>query len=455
MRHHPHIRTEEQMTHQLRRLLGEVARPRLASYLSTYHSADLASAFAHLDPEERTVLWKSMEPEKSARVLSRCSEDMQVAFLNEVDHSLLTQIAGFMEPDDIADFVALAREEQRDEIIKSLSQEAARKVKQLLTYDDDVAGGIMNTEVISFSKETTAGGAINQLRQSPPRQIFYNIYVVDEEGRLLGWCTWQQLLLSDPETRLAELIPASCPSVDCFTPQEQVARLVAKYDIAAIPVVDLDGKLVGTVTNDDVIDVIAEEASEDMMRTAGGSEEELHQPTVVKSFTSRMPWLAITFGSGCIAAFLMRGLERAIPTDMALAVMLYVPLTMSMGGNVGLQTSTATIRRLALGEADVRKLVLDLWRELRLGMVMGGTWGLLIGSLAAFLMPGHANPDLGLVVGASLILAVTVSAVTATTIPVLFQKISIDPAVASSPLITCLNDLCALAIYFTLVNMML
>ena len=140
---------------------------------------------------------------------------------------------------------------------------------------------------------------------------------------------------------------------------------------------------------------------------------------------------------------------------MALAVMLYVPLTMSMGGNVGLQTSTATIRRLALGEADVRKLVLDLWRELRLGMVMGGTWGLLIGSLAAFLMPGHANPDLGLVVGASLILAVTVSAVTATTIPVLFQKISIDPAVASSPLITCLNDLCALAIYFTLVNMML
>ncbi len=455
MRHHPHIRTEEQMTHQLRRLLREVARPRLASYLSTYHSADVASAFPHLDSDERSILWRSMEPEKAARVLSRCSEDMQVAFLNEVDQSLLTQIIGFMEPDDIADFVALAQEEQRDQVLQSLSQEAARKVKQLLTYDDDVAGGIMNTEVISFSQEITAGDAIAELRQYPPRQIFYNIYVVDEEARLLGWCTWQQLLLAEPETRLADLIPASCPSVDCFTPQEQVARLVAKYDIAAIPVVDLDGKLVGTVTNDDVIDVIAEEASEDMMRTAGGSEEELHQPTVVKSFGSRMPWLAITFGAGCIAALLMGGLEESIPSNMALAVMLYVPLTMAMGGNVGLQTATVTIRRLVLGEADIRTLALDLWRELRVGLVMGGTWGVVIGSVAAFVMPVHANVNLGFVVGIALLFAVVTSAMVGAAIPILFQKISVDPAVASSPLITSLNDLAALVIYFALAHAML
>ena len=442
------------MTHHLRRLLREVARPRLDSYLSAYHSADLASAFPQMEPEERTILWKSLRLEKAARVLSRCSEEIQVAFLSEVDPSLATQTVALMEPDDAADFVGLVPEQRRDEILAALSTEATRKVEQLLNYPDDVAGGIMNTEFIAFQELVTAGEAITALRESPPRQIFYNIYVVDEKELLLGWCTWQQLVLAEPETHLAELIPASCPSVDVFTPQEEVAQLVAKYDIAAVPVVDIDNRLVGRITNDDVIDVIAEEASEDMMRVAGGSETELHQPSVLKSVGSRMPWLSITFGAGLAAAGLMIGLGNLIPPKLVITILLYVPLTMAMGGNVGLQTSTMTIRRLILGETDQGSLALDLWRETRVAILMGATFGIIVGAMAGFLIP-PGDFTLGFVVGTALFLAVITSALVGVAVPILFHNISVDPAVAASPLITSFNDLVSLGIYFGLAYIML
>ena len=454
MRHQVQVRTAEQMTHHLRRLLREVARPRLGSYLSAYHSADLASAFPHLDPEERSILWKSLEPAKAGRVLSQCPEEIQVAFLSEVDPPLVTQIVSQMEPDDAADFVELVPEERRAEILQALSDEVTRKVEQLLNYPPDTAGGLMSTQFISFPEGTTAGEAIRSLRESPPRKIYYNIYVVNKDGVLLGWCTWQQLVLADPQTRLEELIPARCPSVDALTPQEEVARLVAKYDIAAIPVVDIDGKLLGTITNDDVIDVIAEEASEDMMLVAGGSELELHQPSVVKSVVSRMPWLAITFAAGCINAFLMGRLESiTVPTNLV-AILFYVPMTMAMGGNVGLQTSTMTIRRLVLGETDLGALFMDLWRELRVGLLMGVTFGITVGTVAGYILPS-GDPTLGMVVGLALFLAVTASALMGAIVPIAFHKFSVDPAVASSPLVTAVNDLTSLTIYVTIAFLLL
>ncbi|HPO09157.1 MAG TPA: magnesium transporter, partial [bacterium] len=271
---------------------------------------------------------------------------------------------------------------------------------------------------------------------------------------LLGWCTWQQLVLAEPQTRLEELIPARCPSVDALTPQEEVARLVAKYDIAAIPVVDIDGRLLGTITNDDVIDVIAEEASEDMMLVAGGSELELHQPSVVKSMGSRMPWLVITFAAGCANALLMGQLETITIATNFLAIMFYVPLTMGMGGNVGLQTSTMTIRRLILGETDLSTLALDLWRELRVGLLMGVTFGIALGSVAAYILPS-GNQMLGVVVGLALFLAVTASALMGAIVPIAFHKLAVDPAVASSPLVTAVNDLISLTIYVSIALLIL
>ncbi len=454
MRHQVQVRTAEQMTHHLRKLLREVARPRLGSYLSAYHSADLASAFPQLDPEERTILWKSLEPSKAGRVLSQCSEEIQVAFLSEIDSPLVTQIVGLMEPDDAADFVELVPEERRAEILQAFSDEVTRKVEQLLNYPPDTAGGIMSTQFISFPEGTTAAEAVVLLRESPPRKIYFNIYVLNKDGILLGWCTWQQLVLAEPQTRLEELIPARCPSVDALTPQEEVARLVAKYDIAAIPVVDIDGRLLGTITNDDVIDVIAEEASEDMMLVAGGSELELHQPSVVKSMGSRMPWLVITFAAGCANALLMGQLETITIATNFLAIMFYVPLTMGMGGNVGLQTSTMTIRRLILGETDLSTLALDLWRELRVGLLMGVTFGIALGSVAAYILPS-GNQMLGVVVGLALFLAVTASALMGAIVPIAFHKLAVDPAVASSPLVTAVNDLISLTIYVSIALLIL
>ena len=357
-----------------------------------------------------------------------------------------------MEPDDAADFVGLAPEERRDEILAALSKEATRKVEQLLNYPKDVAGGIMSTDSIVFEESVTAREAIQSLRESPPRRIFYNIYVLNKDGILLGWCTWQQLLLADPETHLAELIPASCPSVDALTPQEEVAQLVAKYDIAAIPVVDIDGRLVGTITNDDIIDVIAEEASEDMMRMAGGSEEELHQPAVIKSFGSRIPWLVSTFSVGCITTILLATQKNVM--SQIVAVSFYIPITMAFGGNVGLQTATMTIRRIVLGETGIRGLLSDLWREIRVGMLLGATFGMLMGTIAGFIMP-EADPRLGLVVGLAMLSAASAAAMVGTLIPIVFQKLSVDPSVAGSPIVAALDDLSAIGIYFTLIHFML
>ncbi|MFH1741949.1 MAG: magnesium transporter, partial [bacterium] len=214
----------------------------------------------------------------------------------------------------------------------------------------------------------------------------------------------------------------------------------------------IDGRLLGTITNDDIIDVIAEEATEDLMRVAGGSEEELHQPSVVKSFSSRIPWLVSTFAVGCVTTVLL-ATQKNVLTEVV-AVSFYIPITMAFGGNVGLQTATMTIRRIVLGETGARGLISDLWRELRVGILLGAMFGIVMGTAAGFVMP-QADPRLGFVVGLAILAAASTAAMVGTLIPIILQKISVDPSVGGSPIVTSLDDLSALGIYFILIHLML
>ena len=448
-RHHP---TEDYAVHHLRRLLGEVARGRLGTYLSGLHAADVANAMARLDADEREMIWDTLSPEKAAPVLELCPEELQQELIGTAELASVTKIIALMSPDDAADVLGDTSEETRDSILKELPPQSARRVRQLLTYEEDTAGGIMSADYLSFPQDWNAGRARNYLRENQPSRIFHNIYVVEEDGALVGWTTWQQLCLASGDTLLTDLLPAKCPSVPVDMPQEEVAALVSNYDLTAVPVVDVENHLMGTITFDDVIDVIEEEASEDLLLQAGSRDEELHQPTVLKSVGARIPWLTWTFlgGFGCFLYMMMQ--EKKFDERILKTLAPFIPVTMAMGGNVGLQAATVSVRQLATGGLDIAGFPAALWREARVGVMVGLFFGILLALGAAItLREWHFVA----VAGISILGAISLSAVLGFAVPILFHRLNFDPALASGPLVTTINDILTVVLLYTLAHFML
>lgn len=448
-RQHQH---EDYTVHHLRRLLREVARGRLGSYLASLHAADIANAMARMDADERETLWPVLSLENAARVLELCPQELQQELVDTAELDYVVKIIAKMSPDDAVDVLGDADEETREALVNALPDVSARRVRQLLTYDEDSAGGIMSTEYLSFPKNWTAGQVRNHLRDHQPSRIYYNLYVIDDDDTLIGWTTWQQLCLASGDTALLDLIPAKCPSVPVDMPQEEVAALVSDYDLTAVPVLNVEGNLVGTVTFDDIIDVIEEEASEDLLLQAGSKEEELHAPTVLKSARARIPWLGWTFVGGFGCFLFLSKQEQVLNKELLTLLMPFVPVTMAMGGNVGLQAATVSVRQLATGGMELAGIPAALWRETRVGVLVGLFFGILLSVGAGLLLERW---EIAFVAAISMFGAVTISAVLGFFVPILFHRMRFDPALASGPLVTIINDLLVIVIFFSLAHLIL
>ncbi len=444
-----HHQAEEYAVHHLRRLLREVARGRLGSYLESLHRADVASAMAKLDRDERDAIWQVLSIEKAANVLSHVPEELQQEFVANREASYVGKVMAKMSPDDAVDILGDADEETREILLKELPAPTARRVRQLLNYDENSAGGIMSTDYLSFPNDWTAGQARNYLREEQPARIFYNLYVVDPEGKLLGWTTWQQLCLSPGDMPLVDLIPAKCPTVPVDMPQEDVAHLVSDYDLTAVPVVDVENRLVGTITFDDIMDVLEEEAQEDLLIQAGSQEHELHAPTVLKSVGARVPWLSVTFVGGFMCFLYMSAQEKRLDSALLALLAPFIPVVMAMGGNIGLQAATVSVRQLATGGLDFSGVPSAMWREIRVGVLIGLFFGLVLLGGAGFYL---GRFDVVFVAGTAMLSAATAAAVLGFFTPIVFHRFGFDPALASGPLVTIITDILTVVIFFTLAH---
>jgi magnesium transporter len=394
-----------------------------------------------LSDSEATALIQEMEPFEQVSLFRLLSRERAPAILKEMASDDAVDLLGELSPKEIAELLPLVDED-------------TAKFSGLLKYPEESAGGIMTTEYISLPADLPVEEAIARLREiAPQAETIYYVFVVDVENRLIGVLSLRDLIAAPDGTPLKEIMKHNVISVNALLDQEEAARVVAKYDLLAVPVVDDDNRLLGIITFDDIMDVLEQEATEDIYRLAGAGEVtgvELMEASIYKIAWHRTPWLLLSMLGGILAGYIMSAFESTLEAILVLAF--FIPVIMDMGGNVSTQTSTIFVRGIATGE--IRGA--DFWRyfirEVRVGLFMGVLFGILV-AVTAVLWRG--SPILGLVVGISMVATVSLATVIGTLVPLLFHKLHIDPAITSGPLVTTIKDVTGLLIYFGMATLFL
>lgn len=423
------------------------------------HPADLADLVAALEPELAQKWMQLLPPDVSARLLEASDETVRVALFHTVAVSALAdaaQITDEMAPDDRADMYAELPGELRRQLLAQVDPEESRDIRQLLAYPEDTAGALLTTEFVALPATTTVGEAIEKVRESAEEvETIYWLYVVDTHGPLVGVVSMRDLVTSRKEASLGEVMNPNVVSVDVEADQEEVARLIAKYDLMALPVVDPSHRILGIVTVDDVIDVVEEEATEDVHKL--GAVEPLESPYLASSIRelvwARAPWLVVLFvgvllTENVLEHYSMSGLESAF------MLMWFIPVIMSSGGNSGSQSATLVIRAMAVGRIEGRDNATILMRELFVGLLLGGTLAV-VGVARIAVTDSTRSLAMAATIGCSLVAVVTVGALLGSGVPLLLRRLGIDPAVSSTPFIASVLDVAGLVIYFEIARLFL
>jgi len=413
-----------------------------------YHPSDLLPRIEQLEEEEKKELFNLLSDEEAADIVKEMEEYDQVSLLRILAQQKAAGILSKMAVDDAADVIGQLSPEEAREFL-SLIGEEAEEIKGLLKYPHDTAGGIMTTEYIALHEDIPAEEAILRLRGvAPDAEIIYYVYVVDAQTRLTGVLSLRELIAAEDGTPLREIMFQNVVSVPAKMDQEEVAKVVARYDLMAVPVVDQDNRLLGIITVDDIIDVIEEEATEDIYRLTGTGELEgvnIFETTVYTLARKRLPWLFVSLVGGLISGSVIGAYENTLEAVVILAA--FIPVIMDMGGNVGTQSSTLFVRSLATGEVQQKDVWRYLMREIQVGLTIGVVNGIVI-ALAASIWQGI--PLLGVVVGGSMFATIILAALIGTLIPIIFNHLGIDPAITAGPFVTTIKDVTGLLIYFSI-----
>jgi magnesium transporter len=365
--------------------------------------------------------------------------------LVQLDIDTVISILHEMADDDSVELIRNLPDELADAILAAMKNEQSEELEQLLGYEEETAGGIMSTDVFSLDQSLTVRQSIEALQEATDVEMVFYVYVTDDHNHLVGVLSLRQLLTVPPSTLLSDIMTTDVMRVRTDTDQEVVAEMVAKYNILAIPVVDGKGKLMGLITVDDVIDVMRQEATEDIFKMAGANEEELmYGNQSFKIARSRLPWLLSTLVGGVVTGSLMWYFRMTL--EQVVALITFIPVITGMGGNVGGQTSTIVVRGFATGRIDFSIIKQVFFKEMRVGLIMGTVCGLVIASIA---MIWHHNIYLGLVVGIAMAVAISVAACMGVLATSFFKRIGVDPAIASSPFVQTVNDITGILIYFS------
>jgi len=355
-----------------------------------------------------------------------------------------------LETDDAAEFISALPEETAQEVLERMRVEDSTDVQGLLQYEPETAGRIMTPNVFSLSEDLAVSEAIHAIQTAEDLEMVFYLYVVDDRRHLVGVVSLRQLLMVPPSTPLKKIMTTNVISVKTDTDQEEVARQVARYDLLAIPVTDAENKLVGVITVDDVIDVIKEEATEDIFHMAGVDVHDHVYTSVRLSVRRRLPWLGINLVTALIAASVVAIFEPTIARFSFLAV--FLPVVAGMGGNCGTQTLTVIVRGLALGELTWANSRAALAKESMVGITNGLVLGVVAG-FAAYLW--KSNSILGLILAGAMIINMFVAGVTGSVIPLLLKKINVDPAIASGIILTTFTDVTGFLSFLGLASILL
>lgn len=444
---------ENQLTQETRitkeyieELLERNALNELKNSINTLHPADIAELMSFLDSQKQVVVFRLLRKDLAIEVFEQLDFEQQENLLQSFTDERVAEILNQMSPDDRMELF----DELPAKIVKKflglLNPEQRNIVATMLGYPENSAGRIMNPHMVDLKEYYTVEQSLQRIRQlSPPEELAYTAYVIDAERHLLGRVTLRELVLAKPETVIRDIMKKDIVYVFTHDDQEKAAQIIQKYDLLAVPVVDSEKRLVGVITVDDAIDIIEEEATEDIHRLAAirtTEDEYLHAPLWNK-VKNRFIWLAVLLVGGTMTSFVMQSFSEIIQAIVALSF--FVPMLIDTGGNVGSQSTTVMVRGIAVGEIEKR----NIWKIVFSEILIGGILGILL-SFIAILRVIFLKESLliGIIVGTAVFSIVFVSNLVGIFLPVLFKKLKMDPAISATPVITTLVDVIGVFIYF-------
>ena len=451
---------QRQLLEQVERLLESGDVSDLRELLADQRSSDIAEVVELVDNDQRRDIFDAMDTPTSAEVLEKVDEATRAELFELLKDEELSRLVGELDPDDAADILSELPEGERAGVLERIPAAESAEIRELMSYSEDSAGGIMDPLVISVREDATVGEAVDKIRAAEIDEDFFSVYVVNKVGRFLGDVRVRFLLTRPEGTRIADLVDSDTIYVNANTDQEEVRNIFSKNDLIVVPVLDRGHKLVGRITADRVIEVAEEEAAEDLYTMAGTDRDELDTVSVFHAARVRMTWLLpCLIGTGVTALVLMLFHGKFSVEDLSLvytAALFFVPMIAAISGNAGLQTSAIVVSGLATGHLVALRLGQVFAREVRIALLVALSCGLLGGVACTILT--HSNgaesvlepAQLVFAVGVAMFSAIMVATTLGLFLPFLFRQIGIDPAISSGPLVTTANDSTSVAIYMTL-----
>jgi len=432
----------------------------LKEHLTVLGEMEILQAFQDFSPEEQVMVFKFLTKEDALWLFENLDTDFQRNLLDSFTNEMAKEFVNEMAPDDRVRLLDELPADVGKTIIDSLSPEEREVTDVLMGYEPETAGRIMTTEYISLKKDLSKKEALETVcRQAKEKETIYTLYVTDNEKKLEGVLSLKELLVADDDSKLEDIMTENAISVTADTDQEEVAKVLQEYSLLAMPVVDNENHLVGIVTIDDAVDILEEEATEDIFDQAGFADvtdnesdrsDVLINGSLSKIWKIRMPFLIITLFAGIICGFVIDGFEATLNSIAVVAI--FIPLIMDMGGNIGTQSSTVFVRGVVLGHIEVNKFFKHFIKEIGVGLSIGLIIGVTSGIIAAI---WQGLPMLGVAVGLSLIITMTLASLLGFLVPYLLIRLNVDQAAGSAPIITSIKDISGLIIYFVLVRIFL
>lgn len=439
----------EDAQYDLKDLLLTSSEEDLNNVIESVYAIDIAIALEEFEDTELLELYHKIDNEHMAQILEQADEDVQVRFVSLIDHKNLLIMFNYMSKDDIADILGNLPINMRKNILKLMKSKDIIDLQNLLLYDDDTAGGLMTTEYIALSSSLTIENALKKIKEIGPKtEIIETIFVLNAQKELVGTADLRDIFTAGDEQTLADIMDDNIISVSPDIDQEEVSHLVSKYDLKAIPVINRKGSLLGIITVDDIIDVLVEEQTEDILKLGGVSAEEGTGSTIGESIKMRLPWLIVNLATAFLASFTVSLFESTIEQVVALAAVMSI--VTGMGGNAGTQTLSIIIRGITLGEINLKEDWKKVFKEIVVGLVNGAVTGLVTGIILYF---RYGNPYLGFIIFIAMIANNMIAGFFGFFIPLILKSMKLDPALASTIFLTTATDVLGFFVFLGLAQL--
>lgn len=440
------------LTEDLIKNVQELIRKRdkngLRELVDKLSPADLADLIEHIDEEERIFIFEILEPQNAGEVLKEVESPFQESILSELDNNAVSEIVQEMDSDDAADIVGDLPRERIREIIEKVHKDVSDELKKLLPYPPDTAGGIMALEYVAVNQDATIEEAIEKIREKHEevKNVYY-LFVVDDNEHLVGVVSLKDLVVHLPDTKVKQIMNPNVVYAVVDMDQEEVYHLVKKYNLVTIPVVDHAGKLMGRITHDDIIDVIEDETDEDISLRAGVINQEITEHSPIRISRARLGWLILGLVGELIAAVVIKQFETSL--QRIIAISFFFPVIMAMGGSTGNQAAAVAVRGLATGDISLVNMGRRVWLEIKVALLNGMILGILLGLVVGMWLSDY---KLGCVIAISLIVVILNAGLMGASLPLIFKKLNIDPALATVPFMATSNDIFGILIYLGMIT---